>query len=44
MQVFGVNGYPASGAAVAASMVFVGANVVPCLVLLPWTLRRTDST
>jgi hypothetical protein len=44
MQVFGVNGYPASGAAVAASMVFVGANVVPCLVLLPWTLRRTGST
>ena len=35
MQVFGGAGYPASGAAVAASVVFLGANVLPCLALLP---------
>ncbi len=38
MQVFGAQEYPASGAAIAASMVFLGANVLPCLALLPWTL------
>jgi uncharacterized membrane protein YbhN (UPF0104 family) len=40
MQVFGGAGYPASGAAVAASVVFLGANVLSCLVLLPLTWRN----
>jgi len=39
MHVFGGAGYPPSGAAVAASVVFLGANVLPCLALLPLEAR-----
>ncbi len=35
MEVFGGAGYPAASAALAASLVFVGANVLPAVVLLP---------
>jgi len=38
MELFGAIGYPASSAAVAASLLFIGANIVPALVVLPIAL------
>ncbi len=38
MELFGGGGYPASGAALAATLVFLGANVLPALALLPLEL------
>ncbi len=38
MELFGRGGYPAHGAAVAATLTYLGANVVPTLALLPLEL------
>jgi hypothetical protein len=40
MELFGRTGYPADAAAVAASLVFVGANVLPTLMALPLEALR----
>ncbi len=37
MELFASVGYPAGAAAVAAAGLFVAANIVPALLLLPWT-------
>jgi hypothetical protein len=40
MELFGRTGYPADAAAVAASLVFLGANVLPTLAVLPLEVLR----
>ena len=45
MEVFGRGGFPPDAAAVTASLSFLGANVIPCVVLLPlelWSIFRKE--
>jgi hypothetical protein len=40
MEIFGNAGFPASCAALAASLMFLGANLLPSLALVPLALGR----